>query len=233
MEVVSISDTHLGSLEGQSGRVREFIETKIQDISPDKFIVAGDMFDLWVGNPRELISESAGIVNAVMSLDSDIVLIGGNHDWALVNQLNDVLPFEVYAEHTFQSGNRDFRVMHGHQFDLLSKHVRNTRLSTKNTTVMGELYQAQMHYGVGALSKGIRRLQNSSFHDKLSRVERRARKYSDEYLIFGHTHTPAMNNDFVNSGDWTELDGALNDDASEPDEKYVYINNGEVELRDY
>ena len=233
MEVVSISDTHLGSIEGQSSKVSEFIQTEVQEISPDKFIIAGDFFDLWAGNPRELIEESTGIIDGIMQLDSDVVLIAGNHDWALVNQLNDLIPFEVHAEYTFNSGGRDFRAMHGHQFDLISSHIRNTRLSTKDRTVITELYQAQMKYGIGGLSKGIRALQNSSFHDKLSRVESRARNYSNEYLIFGHTHTPNINEDFVNSGDWTELDRPLYGDDIQPDEKYVYINNGEVELRDY
>lgn len=233
MEVVSISDTHFGSLEGQPGRVREFIETEVQAISPDKFIVAGDLFDLWVGDPRQLIEESTDMLNAIMSLDSDIVLIAGNHDWALVNSLSGDIPFEVHAEYTFSSGNRDFRVMHGHQFDFVSNHLRNHRLSSNNKTLLGEIYKAQMRYGIGAVSKGVRRLQSSSFHDKLSRVERRAANYSNEYLVFGHTHTPNKTDKFVNSGDWTALDGAVHGEASVPDEKYVYIHNGEVQLRDF
>jgi len=234
MRVASISDTHIGSPEAQPDKVYNFITHEVPKLSLDKFIIAGDFFDLWLTDLKSAVEDHARIMDSLSSLDSDVVILAGNHDWILANKVPEFFPFEVSATHTFNSGGRDFKAMHGHQFDLTSTDIRNTILSRTNRGASSKLYDLQMDYGIGLMSSIIQKLQMSPFRDKLTRVEKRARRSANEYLVWGHTHTANINEDFVNAGDWTNLQ---NREAafigSEPTDKYALIDDGDVEIVEY
>lgn len=253
MHAVVLSDIHIGWEGSNTEDFVDFIESELPSIDPDVLIVNGDIFEMWRRGLVSVIVEYRHILDALEKVTErgiDLVLIAGNHDWRLVklNDSGDVVspkPFQFKEEYTFTSGDRDFRVLHGHQGDGVNGNdaqnealcaTSDERADDISDAYAGVLSKSPLTFTSRIAPLGLNRLnlgalENLSDPDALSkdnnvdrskRITERLEKMYDDYILFGHTHTPEIREQSANSGSWT---GDTNN--------YLEIKDGMVELKEY
>lgn len=95
---------------------------------PDALLLVGDIIEMWWRGITASIIESSRPLDMIRQLHdagTDVYLIAGNHDWWLMQNNDDdpigpPLPWRFREEFFFESGDREFVAIHGHQGDPLN-----------------------------------------------------------------------------------------------------------------
>lgn len=95
---------------------------------PDALLLVGDIMELWWRGLSSALVESSRPLDMLRRLNeagTDVYLIAGNHDyWLLENDdqgpMSPPQPWRFREELFFQSGDREFVAIHGHQADPLN-----------------------------------------------------------------------------------------------------------------
>jgi len=234
MRVAAISDAHIGSDEAQKSRVLDFVQNELPQLSVDKFIMAGDIFDFWGTDIDTVLSNNSELLHTMDEMGDKLVLLGGNHDWILTDTSISGLSLEAQNDYHFQSGDRNFRAIHGQQFDPICLSARrNKRLCLANSNRVTKLYNFYDDFSSGTYGKLKEMTPDTKYNDRLYRVENRVRKGNSEYVMWGHSHVSKITDDFVNLGSWTEASPGGAFIGSEEGDMYTVIDDGKVELREY
>lgn len=234
MRVAAISDAHIGSEEAQSERVLDFMQNELPQLSVDKFIMAGDIFDFWGTDIDTVLSNNSKLLHTMDEMGDKLVLLGGNHDWVLVDGNITDLSLQAQNDYYFQSGDRTFRAIHGQQFDPINLSARrNKRLCLANGNRVTKLYNFYSKVSSGTYGKMKEVTPDTKYNDRLFRVENRAKKGNSEYVVWGHTHVSKITDNFVNLGSWTKSSPGGGFIGSEEGDMYTLIDDGKVELREY
>jgi len=139
MHTIAVSDLHLGWEESNPEEFKKFLDEKVKRESPDKFILIGDIYEMW----------RRGLISVTMEFSEITAKIT-----EISNQGTEVVP--IAAE----------------------------------------------------------------YKDRADRVVSRINKKYDEFVLFGHTHLPAITEDYANCGSWTGKENT-----------FVEIKDEEVQLR--
>ena len=174
--MIIISDLHLGNKNCQRDALLRFL-----DQTNEYLIINGDLIDY--SNLRNLNEVDFKILEKLRS--KPVLWLGGNHDPEL--EIIRFLGFQTGEHH--QIGKNI--VIHGHQFDGIMGSCWATRATT---------WLAQFSL-VRNIEMGLRD------NEKISKLAREwATDLGSETVICGHTHLPANEPGYINTGCWLDSD---------------------------
>jgi UDP-2,3-diacylglucosamine pyrophosphatase LpxH len=251
MVIVAVSDVHLGYEHSDYLVFSAFLDYIKADDSVTHLVLLGDIVDMWRRDASGVFLENREIFDKIALLQKkmNVYYVAGNHDFH-VNKLKNTLsyyhyPFE-FNHHDCQvyndcliikDGNRQYRFLHGHQFDLEQTEEMSDALCRTMSDTVGDFESGvyatftrgwtDLHYffarffekgKIRKKSEGLQIIPEKRLAvDKLDSVERTAcSKVNDgEILVFGHTHKPFISarENVVNTGSWVTEDSKNSHDT--------------------
>jgi UDP-2,3-diacylglucosamine pyrophosphatase LpxH len=240
MRAVIASDVHLGYELSERDKFLSFLDT-VPSMTPDYFIIAGDLFEFWRRDMTACLLENVDILNKLKELSTqmEVFLVYGNHDQHVFKTYSAedsyVEPFRFYQSINLQSDTSDryYTVSHGHQYDTACRYQRVNNYLCYSTDRLGG-YMDRVSRFIPQQATLFRPLKASlapsepfmlpfglklvnyvaepGFISKNPSVVRTIRlralgdKHANEYLIYGHTHTPFVDNvqEFADAGCWVK-----------------------------
>lgn len=180
----------------------------------------------------------------------EVIPVAGNHDWRCmkVNKSGSVPapdPWNFRETYEFTAGSTDYVVTHGHQMDGGNANpARNEALcltsDNKGTTISDgysriasgifgrngfkpsdiDIEVSTINTAAHVSNPGV--LAEPEYKNRAQRIVDRINNKYEEYVIFGHTHLPALTDEYANCGSWT---GNTN--------TYVEVDDEEVHLKQW
>lgn len=203
-ENIIISDIHLGSMLSQT----EMLITFLKNISFDRLIINGDVFDSI--NMKRLNKHHWKVLSALRKItdkenNREVIWIRGNHD-GFSDLLTQLLGIEVYNEYMFDWNNKKVLALHGDVFDVFtSKHPIISEIADI-------IYKSAIYIDPvkNRISKFLKR-NTKTFLRNAQIVRERSLAYGKhknaKIVCCGHTHYPeTVEQDgmtYLNSGSWT------------------------------
>ena len=192
---VFISDVHLGTKGCKAKKLLKFLDS----FESENLFLVGDIIDGWALRRRHYWTKSqTEVIRKILKLSEEmnVYYIAGNHD-------EFIRPFFKYDfqfgrcqildsyDYVALDGRRIF-VSHGDYFDLTMK------IPTPLINLAARLWDLFPHKET-----------DNSFSDKMYDMlgtERTIKRYIDRHRydcsITGHTHSPKIKENYMNSGDW-------------------------------
>ncbi len=219
-----ISDVHLGTPGSNAAGLLEFF----RDHECQTLYVVGDLVDLWQLRKSHFWPQAHNdVIQKILRKGrkgTRVIYIPGNHDEFcahFIGAYGNVLvrPRDVYTTAT----GRRLLVMHGHEFDTITKHARwLAYLGDTGYNLLlllnRPLNWVRNHFGLGywSLSAYVKSRVKSAV-SFISQFEDAVAHYAELYkvdgIICGHIHTPVIRQirhvDYYNCGDWVESSTAL------------------------
>ena len=234
------SDTHLGSFSCRAGGpFTRFVEFACANNF--NICINGDGIDVLhtsLGHITRDVSRLLGNLKHILSSNTKIYYVIGNHDIILEHFLGDWGSLRLAPFLNLTSGNLRIRVEHGHLYDPFF--MKHPDLQTGLTRFMGLFLR--MKPGWYNWHNTFRKMRHGKAGAPTSQKDKDGRLYipgqnpafiqaADElarrgfdYVIMGHTHAPGMfeltrGRKYANTGSWFHHP------------HYVQIENGSVELK--
>lgn len=232
--VAIISDTHLGFEDANKQELMQFLENEVPQLNLDELVLNGDILDLWRGSIESVMAEHSDFLDILKSIDetkTNVRIIAGNHDWRWVEseRSDEYLPPEpwvVQREWEFSSGDVDFTINHGHEYDYANANPISNRglclTDDQQAGTISDLYSnaisgtaldvaflsrepafARLNLGTLSNLADPNQLSRSEFSSRVERIEDRAIRRNDNHIIIGHTHVPRERDNLTNTGSWT------------------------------
>lgn len=226
IEILVISDSHLGAFGAQAQRLCEYLES----VSPKTLIINGDLIDIWQFMKWYFPKSHLEVIQKVVAFISSgipVYYLTGNHDDLLrkftpINLKN----FHLIDELSLDIDGKKALIFHGDKYDKSIKArwmaifgglgynclIVVDRLINRFLSIFG-VRRIRISKGLKDFSKkAAKRLGN--FEDEA--INEAIEKHYD-YLICGHIHKPQMREAanekgsvmYLNSGDWVENATAL------------------------
>jgi UDP-2,3-diacylglucosamine pyrophosphatase LpxH len=244
---VFLSDFHLASKKCRTKELNKFLKEN----EFDNLYLVGDIVDIWRFKQvfhmnREKQNEHLEVIERILKMarkGTTVHYIYGNHDEFMGKFIGGSIfgniSLHERIEHTTSSGKK-YLIMHGHQFDLLTKYPVSSTIYKIGDYGYEFLLGVNEWYNLARRMLGLRYWSISkyvkikvkratqfieSFEEVVSHYARE-RKYDG--IICGHLHDPKMKskNGFVyaNTGCWTEKDNCT----------FLYEDNhGNLKLKSY
>ena len=254
--IVAVSDVHLGTSYCNKKLFIEFLNDVVNTEEVDHFVLIGDIFDLWRGDPLKVIFENTDVLNMFKTLQQgrrEIHYVVGNHDYHML-ALKSLYPhnfmLDVSTDVTLQSGTQQYHFMHGFQFefaDTLEIYQAFANQLCMGTEMIGgaadsfwnlfkmtsQIYKSaekKLNINPETLLKWPGERLHEDDVNTIKDVAKKERNQSDyDVIVFGHTHHPFVEKDVVNTGSWV-------DDPSRhmlKENTYIAIKEGNAELKEY
>ena len=214
-----ISDLHLGSAHAREKKLFEFLKT----VEFDELVLAGDIID-FIKIPR-FTEHTALLFDFVGKLNVPVIYIVGNHDIAFKKFIGQTVADIFFTEkYDFTYENRDFRIVHGDQYDKNFWHRITEGFLIKVISVFQDWFERKFNINLATwwVNRHIKKR-------KLIRIWDIINLNNDvDVCIMGHSHRPEAviwvdENEkiktYVNTGDWIEHT------------TYVIIKGGQVRLK--
>lgn len=215
-DTIILSDLHLGSLASSPVAFGKFLNMLIAN-PPKRLILAGDIFEMWNANYKNLGPVEYRAITKVFSLaekGTHIVYIPGNHDRAFRGFRKITMgKIKVRNEYVLHHNHKKYLVLHGDEFDAFtSNHV-------VLSVILDQLYVALIKFSsffkrfVGWRISLAERKNSKRYAKMVAKIRSAAIHYAESRemngLIMGHTHWPEVTkteNDLVyaNCGDWMD-----------------------------
>lgn len=246
LDIVVISDTHLGTYGSRAKELCRYLST----INPKILVLNGDIIDIWQFSKNYWPDTHMLVVKQIISMLSRgvrVYYITGNHDEMLRK-------FEGFSLANFSienklvltiENNKKAWFFHGDVFDVTMKYSKwLARLGAVGYDFLIHLNTAinwvrsKLNMGKISLSKKVKNSVKKAiqFIDNFEQtaIEIAAEKGFD-YVVCGHIHQPANKNvrvdgkivRYLNSGDWVEHLTALEHNGKAWD-LYNYANDAMV-----
>lgn len=215
-DTIVISDLHLGWKLSKVDKIREFFNVLIKK-PPLRLIIAGDAFEMWSTNFKNIGLEEQGLMRKILELSekgTKVVYVPGNHDRAFrIFRKITFGKIKIRNEYVIRTHHKKYLVIHGDEFDLF----------THNHAVLAILLD-QVYVWLVKANSFLKRF----FGFRISMADKKnSRRYSEivervrlaalayarsrdlDGIVIGHTHWPEILVEpdgivYANSGDWTE-----------------------------
>lgn len=245
--VLQISDIHLGYEHSNVDAFHTFITEKVPEIDPDLLVVSGDLFEFWRSSIENVFIDHQQEIFELFSIaegDTDVIVLAGNHDYRFITSDG---PVEVADHVLFQSDGREFRVIHGQEYDAknANNYTNEAMCLTSEDTgqIMSDIWDLwtgivpfnvwinRIEVGMPGTASPAGQVQHLNDPEALTKEESANRlniiktaveQDNEEYVLYGHTHSAGKYAESVNAGSFT---GGNN--------YYVVVDNGDVELNQY
>jgi len=223
-KTVFISDLHLGAKKSKANELYQFLKEN----TFDEIFLVGDVIDIWRFKQAFSLSKDQKDVHMkcitrllrLASKGTMIHYIIGNHDllmekFILKNLFTNIEITE--KSHYIDSLGKSWQVIHGHQYDLVTKYAIGERLGligdhiydflifvnewyNKARNLFGFEYRSISKYIKVKFKKAAMFLDN--FH--MITVDK-AHEEGYDGVITGHIHDPQLDKEYANCGCWTDL----------------------------
>ncbi|EAY30661.1 UDP-2,3-diacylglucosamine diphosphatase [Microscilla marina] len=224
VEIVVISDVHLGTYGCQSKELTRYLKS----IKPKKLILNGDIIDIWQFNKRFWPKTHFAVIKQVINMlldGTEVYYLTGNHDEMLRRFSNaSIGNFHLLDKMSLTIDDKKAWIFHGDVFDATMKNAKwlarlggigydlLIMLNSLVNFVLTKMGREKM-----SLSKRIKNSVKSAIkyiQDFEQVASDLAIENNFDYLICGHIHQPqikVMQNTqkqgevlYLNSGDWIE-----------------------------
>jgi UDP-2,3-diacylglucosamine pyrophosphatase LpxH len=224
VEIVVISDVHLGTYGCQSKELTRYLKS----IKPKKLILNGDIIDIWQFNKRFWPKAHFAVIKQVITMlldGTEGYYLTGNHDEMLRRFSNaSIGNFHLLDKMSLTIDDKKAWIFHGDVFDATMKHAKwlarlggigydlLIMLNSFINFVLTKMGKEKM-----SLSKRIKNSVKSAvkyIQDFEQVASDLAVENNFDYLICGHIHQPqikVMQDSqqrgevlYLNSGDWIE-----------------------------
>ncbi|WP_299455910.1 UDP-2,3-diacylglucosamine diphosphatase [uncultured Microscilla sp.] len=224
VEIVVISDVHLGTYGCQSKELTRYLKS----IKPKKLILNGDIIDIWQFNKRFWPKTHFAVIKQVINMlldGTEVYYLTGNHDEMLRRFSNaSIGNFHLLDKMSLTIDDKKAWIFHGDVFDATMKNAKwlarlggigydlLIMLNSLVNFVLAKMGREKM-----SLSKRIKNSVKSAIkyiQDFEQVASDLAIENNFDYLICGHIHQPqikVMQNTqkqgevlYLNSGDWIE-----------------------------
>jgi len=215
-DTIVISDFHLGTKNAKVEKLSRFLTTLL-DNPPKRVIIAGDAFEFWSTNYKNIGKEEHHIITKLAKLSeigTKIVYIPGNHDRAFRAFSRFTFgKIKIRSEYIIRNDHKKYLVLHGDEFDSF------TRNHVIISILLDQLYILLVKisaFGRRFFGKKKSLSSKKNSHKYAEIVEKiralalaYARSRKLDGIIMGHTHWPEKveNPDklvYVNCGDWLD-----------------------------
>jgi UDP-2,3-diacylglucosamine pyrophosphatase LpxH len=116
---VVVSDVHLGTEYSNKEQFIDLIDNLEDEV--ERFVLLGDIFDLWRRDPVGVLLENIDIVHKLLSLESriNVFFVVGNHDFHLMKFPESYwgVTFDLKYDLSLEYGDTTYRFLHGHQLE--------------------------------------------------------------------------------------------------------------------
>lgn len=224
VELVVISDVHLGTSGCQAGELLKYLKS----IRPKTLILNGDIIDIWQFKKRYFPKSHLKLIKHLLGLASDrctIYYITGNHDEMFRRFTGmKVGRLKIVNDLKLELDGQTSWFFHGDVFDVVMQHskwlsklgaIGYDTLVSLNTMVNWLLRQLDLNLKPVSFSKKIKESVKgavkyiNAFEDTVATAA--ARKGAD-FVVCGHIHKPEIRTikvgqqtvNYLNSGDWIE-----------------------------
>lgn len=222
VEVVVISDVHLGTFGCHAGELLSYLNS----ISPEKLILNGDIIDIWHFRKRYFPKTHLQVIKKIIDLSTkgtEVYYITGNHD-EMLRKFSDISMGNIHIldKLIMNLDGKKAWIFHGDVFDVSIQH-------TKWIAKLGGwgydfliLFNRLVNWILIKMGR-----EKYSLSKQIKNGVKKAIKYIDDfesvaadlaiengykYVICGHIHQPQMlrkvNKNgtclYLNSGDWIE-----------------------------
>lgn len=215
-DTIVISDFHLGTKNAKVEKLSHFLGMLLEN-PPKRVIVAGDAFEFWSTNYKNIGAHEHQVVTKLAKLSeagTKIVYIPGNHDRAFRAFSRFTFgKIKIRPEYIIRHDHRKYLVLHGDEFDSF----------TRNHVIMSILLD-QLYIFLVKASAFVRRffgkrksLSSKKNSHKYAEIVEGIRALALAYarsrkldgIVMGHTHWPEIvqNPDglvYANAGDWLD-----------------------------
>lgn len=224
VEIVVISDVHLGTYGCQSKELTRYLKS----IKPKKLILNGDIIDIWQFNKRFWPKAHFAVIKQVINMlldGTEVYYLTGNHDEMLRRFSNaSIGNFHLLDKMSLTIDDKKAWIFHGDVFDATMKNAKwlarlggigydlLIMLNSLINFVLTKMGREKM-----SLSKRIKNSVKSAvkyIQDFEQVASDLAIENNFDYLICGHIHQPqikVMQDSqqrgevlYLNSGDWIE-----------------------------
>lgn len=243
MEVLVISDIHLGTYGSKANELLKYLHT----VDPEILVLNGDIIDIWQFSKRYFPKSHLKVIKYLTGLltkGTRIFYVTGNHDEMLRRFVGFELgEFKIVNKLLLNLGGQKTWIFHGDVFDITMKH-------SKWLAKLGAIgYDALIH--LNTFMNWISRKMGKgkiSLSKKIKGSVKGALKYINDFestaaeiaiqngydtVICGHIHQPQSRKikdregkevTYLNSGDWVESMSAL-EYCDGKWEVYQYVND--------
>lgn len=223
VEIVVVSDVHLGTYGSRANELVSYLES----INPKTLVLNGDIIDIWQFSKHYFPESHMRVVKAIMSLLTEgtiVYYVTGNHDEMLRKFKGLKLGnFHIVNKVVLTLPTGKAWIFHGDVFDTTMKHSKwLAKLGGKGYDLLILLNTfinwVSLKFGRGRVSlskkvkdsvKGIIKYVND-FEGTAAEI---AMENNYTYVICGHIHQPKIREfsnergnkvTYLNSGDWVE-----------------------------
>jgi UDP-2,3-diacylglucosamine pyrophosphatase LpxH len=235
MVIVVTSDHHLGYESSDKAAFNAFLDQILGDTSVTHFVLLGDVVDMWRRDASGVFLENRDTFDRIAALSESVQVhyVAGNHDFHVLQLQDHSYAFDFVESLSLSEGGRNYRFVHGYQFDDLQQKPLMEALCRVMSDTAGDFETgawatltrdwSDLHYFISLLfekrsvRKEVEMLQlppKLRLAGTLGDVERAACSsvQAGEVLVFGHTHRPFINESgtVANAGSWVKDDPVHN-----------------------
>ncbi|GEM_PF-892755 len=214
-----VSDIHL---KINDERKRLFIDFIEEFRKKGNIILLGDIFDLWIGENKNLQKDFHEFIKVVEKKGNQIIYVEGNHDFHL--RWLDEIGVPRITEAEIQINGKRFLISHGDIYSGEISHRIYRKILIRSENLLKFLANGYFDSAINKIGQVIvdisrRRYINPKvskkrkriFSSMLSNAIKIAKHRSLDGVIFGHCHIPSLirleNKIYINSGFWSERYG--------------------------
>lgn len=215
-DTVVISDFHAGSKNFKAGKLAKFLGILLE-CPPHRLIIAGDAFELWSTNYKNIGPAEHRIMQKIFELSevgTKIVYIPGNHDRAFrAFRAFTFGQVKIRFEYVIRIGRKRYIVMHGDEFDSFTRNHVIISLILDQVYVLMVKLSAFMKRFFGIRTSVSKLKHTETYSELVEKIRalaiRYARSRDADGIIIGHTHWPELVESpdgvvYANAGDWLD-----------------------------
>jgi UDP-2,3-diacylglucosamine pyrophosphatase LpxH len=195
-KILAFSDIHLGDPDCQPKKVINVL----RKVKAEKIIIVGDLFDS--KHLSRLKKNHWRVLSTIRSVSKkcEVIYLLGNHCFLNMEHMTHLLGIKTGLEHEETINGKKFIFLHGDIFDFF---VSTKRWRTDLTT--------DFYYWLRTNFPDLARWVRHACHKlvcKATYYKDNAKKYctlnKKDYIICGHSHFPAIEGCYVNTGSFCE-----------------------------
>ena len=215
-DTIIISDFHLGSGKSSTKELAVFL-TELLKNPPRRVVVAGDAFEFWSTNYKQIGVPEHKIITLLAQLsekETKIVYIPGNHDRAFRAFKKFTFgKIKIRNEYTINYGNEKYLVMHGDEFDTFTRNHIIISILLDQLYVLLVKFNKILKRFVGSKKSLSAKKYSHRYIEIVGNIRTLALAYARskkvDGIIIGHTHWPEIFTApdgmiYANSGDWID-----------------------------
>jgi UDP-2,3-diacylglucosamine hydrolase len=199
MSVALLADAHIGGPGGEVGPLVEQLH-EIRGARPERLVLLGDLFQVWVGYRQYETPEIRAFLDAVAQVRAagvPVHYIEGNRDFFLAEGPYRSAFDSIGTEHAFRAGPLRYLAVHGDGLNDRDRQYLAWRWLSKSAPVRGVI----RHLPASAVGRLVhsteRKLTGTNFKHKVRVPEEAIRAYGErrlgeghDVLLLGHFHEP-------------------------------------------